>query len=39
MVSETVKQDGDRISKQFGCNIWKKRDERPNAGGVCLYYE
>ena len=32
---QTAKQDGDRISKQFLCNIWKKRNERPNVGGVC----
>ena len=31
---QTAKQDGDRISKQFLCNIWKKRNERPNVGGV-----
>ena len=29
---QTAKQDGDRISKQFLCNIWKKRNERPNVG-------
>ena len=26
--------DGDRISKQFLCGIWKKLDKRPNVGGV-----
>ena len=31
-----AKQDGDRISKQFLCNIWKKRNERPSAGGVSI---
>ena len=31
---QTAKQDGDRISKQFLCNTWKKRNERPNVGGV-----
>ena len=31
---QTAKQDGDRISKQFQCNILKKRSERPNVGGV-----
>ena len=31
---QTAKQDGDRISKQFPRNIWKKRNERPNVGGV-----
>ena len=33
---QTAKHDGDRISKQFLCSIWKKRDERPNVGR-CLY--
>ena len=31
---QTGKQDGDRTSKQFLCNIWKKRNERRNVGGV-----
>ena len=31
--SQAVKQNGDRISKQSLCGIWKKRDERPNVGG------
>ena len=31
---QTAKQDGDRISKQFVCSIWKKRYERQNVGGV-----
>ena len=31
-----AKQDGDTISKQFQCNIWKKPDERPNVGGVSI---
>ena len=30
---QTAKQDGDMISKQFLCSIWKKRCERPNIGG------
>ena len=30
----TAKQEGDRIGKQFLCNIWKKRNERRNVGGV-----
>ena len=34
--SRTAKQDGDRISKQFLCNIWKERNERPNVGGVFI---
>ena len=33
---QTAKQDGDRISKQFPCNIWKKRNERPNVVGVSI---
>ena len=31
---QTAKQDGDRISTQFLCNIWKKRNKRLNVGGV-----
>ena len=31
---KTAKQAGDGISKQFLCNTWKKRNERPNVGGV-----
>ena len=31
-----AKQDGDRISKPFLCNIWKNRNERPNVGGVSI---
>ena len=27
---QTAKQDGDRISRQFLCSIWKKGNERPN---------
>ena len=26
---QTGKQDGDRISKQLLCNVWKKHNERP----------
>ena len=33
---QTAKQDGGRISKRFLCIIWKKRNERPNAGGVSI---
>ena len=33
---QTAKQEGDRMSKQFLCNIWKKRDEPPNVGGVSI---
>ena len=36
---QQAKQDGDKISKKFLCNIWKKkRDERPNVGGVSIKY-
>ena len=31
---QTAKREGDRISKHFLCNIWKRRNERPNVGGV-----
>ena len=31
---QTAKQQGDKISKTFLCNIWKKRKESPNVGGV-----
>ena len=31
---QTAKPDRDRISKQFLCNIWKTRNERPDVGGV-----
>ena len=33
---QTAKQDGDGIRKQLLCNIWKKRNERPNVGGVSI---
>ena len=33
---QTAKQDGDRISKQFTRSTWKKRNERPNVGGVSI---
>ena len=33
---QTAKQEGDRISKHFLRNIWKKRNERPNVGGVSI---
>ena len=33
---QTAKQGGDRISKQFLCSIWKKRNKRPNVGGVSI---
>ena len=31
---QTAKQQGDKISKKFLCILWKKRNERPNVGGV-----
>ena len=31
---QTVKQEGDKISKKLLSDIWKKRDERPKVGGV-----
>ena len=30
----TPKQEGDRMSKQFLCDTWKKRNEHPNVGDV-----
>ena len=33
---QTAKQKGDRISEHFLCSIWKKRNERPDAGGVSI---
>ena len=33
---QTAKRDGDRISEQFLCDIWKRRNERPNVGGVSI---
>ena len=34
--SQTAKQEWDRTSKQFLCSVWKKRDDRPNVGGVSI---
>ena len=34
--TQIAKQDGDRISKQFLCNIRKKRSERPTVVGVSI---
>ena len=31
---QTAKQEGNGISKQLLCSIWKKRNERRNVGGV-----
>ena len=33
---QKAKQDGGRMSILFFCNIWKKRNERPNVGGVSI---
>ena len=33
---QTVKQQGDKINKKFLCNTRKKRNERPNVGGVSI---
>ena len=33
---QPAKQHGDKTSKQFLCSLWKKRNERPNAGGVSI---
>ena len=34
--SKKAKQERDRISKQFICNTWKKRNEHPNVVGVSI---
>ena len=31
---KTAKQEGDKIRKEFLCNVWGKSNERPNVGGV-----
>ena len=33
---QMMKQEGDNMSKKKLCNIWKKRNERPNVGGVSI---
>ena len=33
---KTAKQKGDKISKTFLRNTWKKRKERPNVGGLSI---
>ena len=33
---QEAKQEGDKISKTFLCNIWKQRNERPIVGGVSI---
>ena len=36
MVAADGEQDGDRITKQFLCSIWKKHNARSNVGGVSI---
>ena len=33
---QKAKQQGDKISKKFPCDTWKKHNERPNVGGVSI---
>ena len=33
---QTAEQERDSISKQFLCNIWRKRYQRPNVGGASI---
>ena len=33
---QTAKQEGDRMSKQFLCSIWAKRNERSDVGSVSI---
>ena len=33
---QTAKQGGDRVRKRFLCNVWKKRNDRPNVGGASV---
>ena len=33
---QTAEQDGDRMGKQFLCNIWENRGKRPDVGGVSI---
>ena len=33
---QTAKENEDRISKQLLCNIWKRRNEHRNVGGVSI---
>ena len=33
---QAAKQEGDKISKNILCNIWKQRNERPIVGGVSI---
>ena len=33
---QTTKQGEDKINRKIMCNIWKKRNGRPNVGGVSI---
>ena len=33
---QTAKQEGNRMSKQFLRDVWRKRNEPPNVGAVSL---
>ena len=33
---QKAKLEGDKISKKFLSSTWKKRNERPNVGGVSI---
>ena len=33
---QTAKQEGNKVSKKLLYNIWKRRNERPNGGGVSI---
>ena len=33
---QTAQEEGHTLSYLFLCNIWKKRTERPNVGGVSI---
>ena len=34
--AQTAIWEGDKTSRKFLCNIWKKPNERPNVGGVSI---
>ena len=36
MVAQKAKQERDTVSKTFLCNLWGKRDQRPNVGGASI---
>ena len=33
---QTAKQEGDKMSKIFPCDIWEQSNERPTVGGVSI---